>query len=319
MVGLQPTAKRRLESPQAKGGCRPPPGREVSLVEQPPLTQSLPGAPSLEGNASHESALASSGARRSVSTARTAGHRIPDWSGPPHPGLLPLLAIVTGGNASSASAAERLRGAGFIARVLVDGAELGEREFGTRAHQPSLFGEEQDVLSVADFLWLADFGNAQAKGVEARVELAATLGLPVFALTTSLLAFVPDEVQFVHDPRDVAGAPSMRVVEAVEGLAKLQRYYQGVSEERGWSAEKPQDTILMLIEELGELAREIRVSAGLARHHAHARHEVEDELADVQLYLVHLADGLGVDLANAVIRKERRNARRFSRLDLQAG
>ena len=37
-----------------------------------------------------------------------------------------------------------------------------------------------------------------------------------------------------------------------------------------------------------------------------------EELADVQLYLLHLANVMGLDLANAVTDKERKNAERFA-------
>jgi len=69
--------------------------------------------------------------------------------------------------------------------------------------------------------------------------------------------------------------------------------------------------MLLLTEEVGELARAVRVRLGVARAEA-TDADVGEELADVQLYLVHLANILSVDLASAVTRKEEKNVRRHS-------
>ena len=42
-------------------------------------------------------------------------------------------------------------------------------------------------------------------------------------------------------------------------LTELQQYYQQKAEERGFDDETAQDTLLLMIEELGELARAVRI------------------------------------------------------------
>ncbi len=69
----------------------------------------------------------------------------------------------------------------------------------------------------------------------------------------------------------------------------------------------------MLLEEVGELARVVRKASGLAREGGFPEADIGEEIADIQLYLVHLANVLGVNLAEAVTRKELVNAERHSR------
>jgi NTP pyrophosphatase (non-canonical NTP hydrolase) len=68
-----------------------------------------------------------------------------------------------------------------------------------------------------------------------------------------------------------------------------------------------------MVEEVGELARAVRVDEGLVRHGRSSHNDKKSELADVFLYVVHMANILGIDLATTVQDKEIRNLRRFLR------
>ena len=70
--------------------------------------------------------------------------------------------------------------------------------------------------------------------------------------------------------------------------------------------------MLLLTEEVGELARAIRKRVGLARSGGSAS-DPAAELADVQLYVLHLANVIGVDLADAVAAKEQVNHARYGK------
>jgi NTP pyrophosphatase (non-canonical NTP hydrolase) len=96
-----------------------------------------------------------------------------------------------------------------------------------------------------------------------------------------------------------------------EPLNALQTYYGRAAAARGWKSESPAECMLLLTEEVGELARSIRRFAGLSRHGADNSENAAEELADVQLYVVHLANVLGINLANAVTEKEAENLQRF--------
>jgi dCTP diphosphatase len=87
-------------------------------------------------------------------------------------------------------------------------------------------------------------------------------------------------------------------------LAELRRGMREFTDERGWSSfHDPKSVLLALVGEVGELAELLqwlpadRV-AELARDETlHGR--LGEEMSDVLLYLVLLADGLDVDLAVA--------------------
>jgi dCTP diphosphatase len=86
--------------------------------------------------------------------------------------------------------------------------------------------------------------------------------------------------------------------------------------ERDWHQyHTPRNLLLALVGEVGELAEVMQwrgeVARGLPGWAADDLRKVGDELADVQLYLVRLADVCGVDLGRAVLRKLEVNARKY--------
>jgi deoxyadenosine/deoxycytidine kinase/NTP pyrophosphatase (non-canonical NTP hydrolase) len=92
------------------------------------------------------------------------------------------------------------------------------------------------------------------------------------------------------------------------GLGRLQRYYARMAEVRGYGTDDPLEGLLLLTEEVGELAHGIRKEIRLDRTHAYATElNVAEELADVQLFLLALANLLNKPLEEAVRRKERTN------------
>jgi NTP pyrophosphatase (non-canonical NTP hydrolase) len=66
-----------------------------------------------------------------------------------------------------------------------------------------------------------------------------------------------------------------------------------------------------MVEEVGELARALRKREKLARHGSYGGVNESHELADVFLYIVHMANVLGVDLADVVRDKEALNLAKF--------
>jgi NTP pyrophosphatase (non-canonical NTP hydrolase) len=171
--------------------------------------------------------------------------------------------------------------------------------------------EERHLAAItsADYVWLHAPGGYVGSSASLEIGHAHALGIPVFSDTAPTDETLAAFVLVVQGPADVPSA--LRAVPG-KGLRALQRYYGRMAERRGWSGETAQDTLLLLTEELGELARAVRKTAGLRRDGDYPAAAVEQELADVQLYLVHLANTLGVDIAEAVTAKENDNARRFS-------
>ena len=88
-------------------------------------------------------------------------------------------------------------------------------------------------------------------------------------------------------------------------LGDLQRYLAAVCEERGWTKDSPSEKFVLFIEEVGELAKEMRKTAGLYAEAAKQRDiSLEEEFADVLSYLLDLANCYGVDLEAAFRAKE---------------
>jgi NTP pyrophosphatase (non-canonical NTP hydrolase) len=171
-----------------------------------------------------------------------------------------------------------------------------------------------DALVNADFVWLhAPDGYI---GSSAAFELghAKSLGIPIFSDTSPAEDIYKAWVTVVASPGEVV--VRQELCAPGRGLQSLQNYYERAARRRGWAGESAQDTLLLMTEEMGELARAVRKAAGLARHGDWDGQDVGEEMADIQLYLVHLANILGIDLADAVRGKEAINAERAARSDV---
>lgn len=149
-------------------------------------------------------------------------------------------------------------------------------------------------------------------GVSGSLEIgfAYSLGIPVIAdekpSDATLGAMVTDVAKDINNIAPVA-------IDAGKGLSGLQHYYKKTAKRRGWDGESPRDTMLLLTEEIGELARAVRKAEGLERDAGYSGISVAEELADVQLYLVHLANALGIEISEAVTDKEIKNAERHAK------
>lgn len=169
------------------------------------------------------------------------------------------------------------------------------------------------AIRAADFVWLHAPDGYVGPSAALEIGVAHSLDVPVLALEgptdTALASFVV-EVSSIADAIGRARAAGLRT--PVAPLRHLQAYYERVAEDRGFDQESAQDTMLLLTEEVGELARAVRKSLGLARS-GMEHTDAAEELADVQLYLLHLANVVGVDLATAVRDKERLNDQRYGR------
>jgi NTP pyrophosphatase (non-canonical NTP hydrolase) len=233
-----------------------------------------------------------------------------------------MSAVVCGsfrrGHAELREAHQSLERAGcrILSPVAVDFVD--ERDgFVFAAHERSSSPEQIEAehlraIGRAHFVWLhAPDGYV---GTSASMELgyARALGIPVFGHTDPADVGLVGMVQPVASPdAAVRLAREVRLPAPSRGLTPLQSYYARVAERRGYAHESARDCLLLLTEEVGELARAIRKDAGLARDGGHGTIESAAELADVQLYVVHLANVLGVDLSVAVSEKESLNESRF--------
>lgn len=174
-------------------------------------------------------------------------------------------------------------------------------------------GRHLGAITSADFVWLHCPDGYVGTSASMEVGHAAALGIPIFSSASPSDEVIASKVVTLVSP-DVINAQLVSDTRCPgQALTRLQRHYKTVADRRGWTTESAQDILLLLTEEFGELARAIRKSAGISRHHASGNVDIASEIADVQLYLVHLASALDTDIGLAVTQKEYVNAARFER------
>jgi NTP pyrophosphatase (non-canonical NTP hydrolase) len=190
-----------------------------------------------------------------------------------------------------------------------DGFVLRQSEIDEEPH--SIEEMHLDAIRGADFVWLHASEGYVGPSASLELGFAVALGIPVFSATTLADPVAHSYVSLVSSPDEaVDRAKTGLLGQPGTALRALQLYYDTTARRRGYDKESPQDTMLLLTEELGELARAVRKYVGLQRDGDYSDAGVREEVADVQLYLVHLANVLGTDLAAAVTDKERINDRR---------
>ncbi|MDB5177993.1 MAG: putative pyrophosphatase [Candidatus Saccharibacteria bacterium] len=93
-------------------------------------------------------------------------------------------------------------------------------------------------------------------------------------------------------------------------LSEIQAYIAGRTKERGFDKETTQDSFMLLVEEVGELAKALRPLHGIKTAVDSTQSEVEHEAADVFWLLVCICNGLNIDLETALRSKETKNLTR---------
>lgn len=95
-----------------------------------------------------------------------------------------------------------------------------------------------------------------------------------------------------------------------DSLTRLQEYVWQMNIERGFNTEDASKKLVMLMEEVGELAKAIRKHVGMKLTDTTKQQELREELADVQIVLLGLASMLDEDIFSAVVDKEKKNRTR---------
>ncbi|MNH58496.1 MazG nucleotide pyrophosphohydrolase domain protein [compost metagenome] len=93
-------------------------------------------------------------------------------------------------------------------------------------------------------------------------------------------------------------------------LADLQTYVSQLEEERGFTSNTVQQSCLLLGEEIGELFKAIRKQQKMKLDSNSKVGNVDEELADILIYLCSIANRLDIDLEQALRDKEEINKKR---------
>ena len=103
-------------------------------------------------------------------------------------------------------------------------------------------------------------------------------------------------------------------IDIKENLSGMQKYFSKKIIERGFDKETEKDLLILILEELGELSNTIRTFSGLKIKKESLKQkkkfDVGEELADILIYIIILANKFGVDLYNAIKIKEIENEKR---------
>ncbi len=170
-----------------------------------------------------------------------------------------------------------------------------------------------DAIERADFVWLHAPEGYIGLSCSLEIGYARAVGTPVFSVLAPLDPVLRTMVSIVDSPGRLVPRPSNTPISIPKpAVARFQNYYRKVAMQRGYERESAQNCLLLMIEEIGELARGLRRDQKLTRDHESSSESIQ-ELADVFIYVVHMANILNVDLAHIVKEKEEKNWTRFLR------
>lgn len=162
-----------------------------------------------------------------------------------------------------------------------------------------------EAIERARLIWLhAPDGYV---GPTAALELgfAKASGIPVFSTVQITDVALRSFVTVVSSPEEVLSQiESFAVPPPPPALKPFQNYYRRAAAQRGYEKESTQNCLLLMVEEVGELARALRKKQRLTRHGSPIRNAEALELADVFMYVIHMANILKIDLGHVVQQKE---------------
>jgi NTP pyrophosphatase (non-canonical NTP hydrolase) len=162
-----------------------------------------------------------------------------------------------------------------------------------------------EAIERARLIWLhAPDGYV---GPTAALELgfAKASGIPVFSNAQIADLALRSFVTVVSSPEEVRQQiASFELPPPPPTLKPFQNYYRRAAAQRGYEKESTQNCLLLMVEEVGELAQALRKKQRLTRHGSTIRNTEALELADVFMYVIHMANILKIDLGHVVQQKE---------------
>lgn len=93
-------------------------------------------------------------------------------------------------------------------------------------------------------------------------------------------------------------------------IKEAQEYIQRICDENDWNGGSQAERFLLFTEEVGELAKAIRVEEGMYVEPGREPEDLAGEFADVFSYLLDLANRYDIDLEKAMLEKQKKNEKR---------
>lgn len=202
-------------------------------------------------------------------------------------------------------------------KVINPGEEFAVLETDDTDDPKTLEQRHLDAITAADALYLYDPDGYIGDSSKMELGWAIALGKPVFCkelVAGSTLKFfcgtvaTPEEVKTA-----LTNISPLETINSRSSVAALQRYIHDMVVRRGFDKETPRDVLLLMVEEVGELAKAVRKYLGLKSDEERKERypALEGELADVFIYLLDLANLLDISLFHALHKKEQENEKRL--------
>lgn len=102
----------------------------------------------------------------------------------------------------------------------------------------------------------------------------------------------------------------MATLPAESRLSDLQQFIAETCRERGWDKRSAPEKVMLLTEEVGEVAKAIRKELGLGSQKPETTDHLAEELVDVLNYVLDLAIQYDIDMEQAFRAKWQKNATR---------
>lgn len=99
-------------------------------------------------------------------------------------------------------------------------------------------------------------------------------------------------------------------ISGVLTLEQCQEITKKFSLDHGFDKETAPELFVLLVEEVGELAKALRKQNGQKIDKSRKQHEIEDEVADVLWLLLDLCNRLDIKLDEAFMAKHEKNSKR---------
>ena len=201
-------------------------------------------------------------------------------------------------------------------KVINPGEKFAVLETDDTSDPRTLEQRHLDAITAADALYLYDPDGYIGDSSKMELCWANALGKPVFCkelVADSTLKFfcgaaaTPEEVR-----QSLVNRSPLEVINPRSSVAVLQQYIHDMVVRRGFDKETPRDVLLLMVEEVGELAKAIRKRSGIKSDEEKQERypALEGELADVFIYLLDLANLLNISLFHALHEKEQENEKR---------
>lgn len=169
----------------------------------------------------------------------------------------------------------------------------------------------------SDFLFVVNPKGYIGISTSLEIGYALSKGIKVYSLEEPSDTLLKENIIYNLSISEIIDSEIQKKREEIsieENLSSLQKYFNKKIIERGFDKETEKDILILILEELGELSNIIRTFSGLKIKKETLKQkkyfDIGEELADILIYLIILANKFGIDLYNALKIKELENEKR---------